>query len=485
MYKIDGNTGTWEVVIGLEVHCQILSTSKLFSGASATFGDAPNMSVSYVDAAFPGMLPVLNEFCLEQAVKTSLALKGKINLVSRFDRKHYFYGDLPSGYQISQFYLPLMEGGRLKIELNGGVQKEINITRLHMEQDAGKMLHEHHPNSSLIDLNRAGVGLMEIVSEPDIRSPEEAGAYLKALRAIVRTIETCDGNMEEGSMRCDINVSVRKSGEPFRTRTETKNVNSIRFVMQAIEYEAKRQVEVWESGNSVFQETRLFDSSNGTTRSMRSKEDAADYRYFPDPDLLPITLTEEYISKIKQSMPLLPEEKKEKFISQYSLSEDDAYLISADKDYSNYFESMLNGKRSAKLCANLMISTLFAILNKNNLSINESPIDSTRLAALVDLIEADVISGRIAKDVFDIMLEDKSMPADIVEAKGLKQITDTSAIESIIDKLIQDNADKVAEIKAGKDKMFGWFVGQAMKETQGKANPSIVNSILKKKLDNA
>ncbi len=488
-YIIQGETGDWEVVVGLEVHCQVISNSKLFSGASTAFGAEPNNNVSFVDCAMPGMLPVLNEFCLEQAVRTGLGLKAKINLYSRFDRKNYFYADLPQGYQISQLYHPIVGEGEVILDLKDGSTKTVGIERLHLEQDAGKSMHDQDPLLSYIDINRTGVALMEIVSHPDIRSPEEAGAFLTKLRAIVRYLGTCDGNMNEGSMRCDVNISVRKPGEDFRTRCEIKNVNSIRFVQQAIEIEAQRQVEVWEAGGKVLQETRLLDPNKGETRSMRSKEFAHDYRYFPDPDLLPIVITEEYVENIRKNLPELPDEKKDRFVNDFGLSIYDAGVLASSKRNAEYFEAVVdaddNGKpsRDPKLAVNWVTSNLFGLLNKLGLEIDQSPISAAQLAELIDLIEKGDINGRIAKDVFDFMAEDPSKsPAQIVEEKGLKQITDTSAIEAIIDEIIAANQDKVEEIKAGKDKMLGWFVGQVMKASQGKANPATVNELLRKKI---
>lgn len=489
-YIIQGETGDWEVVVGLEVHCQVISNSKLFSGASAAFGAEPNNNVSFVDCAMPGMLPVLNAFCLEQAVRTGLGLKAAINLYSRFDRKNYFYADLPQGYQISQLYHPIVGEGEIILDLKDGSSKTVGIERLHLEQDAGKSLHDQDPRLSYIDINRTGVALMEIVSYPDIRSPEEAGAFLTKMRAIVRYLGTCDGNMNEGSMRCDVNISVRKPGEDFRTRCEIKNVNSIRFVQQAIEIEAQRQVEVWEAGGQVLQETRLLDPNKGETRSMRSKEFAHDYRYFPDPDLLPVVITEEYVENIRKSLPELPDEKKDRFVHDFGLSTYDAGVLASSKRNAEYFEAVVSadakGKpsRDPKLAVNWVTSNLFGLLNKLGVEIDQSPISAEQLGALIDLMEKGDINGRIAKDVFDLMADDPSKsPLQIVEEKGLKQITDTSAIETIIDEILAANQDKVEEIKAGKDKMLGWFVGQVMKASQGKANPAAVNELLRKKLD--
>jgi len=480
---IEGKTGTWELVIGLEVHAQVISNAKLFSGAATDFGADPNTQVSFVDAAFPGMLPVINRTCVEQAVRTGLGINGTVNEVSIFDRKNYFYADLPAGYQISQYTRPIVSNGRLTVELEGGSTKEIGITRLHMEQDAGKSLHDQHATKTYVDLNRAGVALMEIVSEPDIRSPEEAGAYLRKLRAILRYLGTCDGNMEEGSMRCDANVSVRKQGtKELGTRCEIKNVNSIRFVMQAIEYEARRQVELVEGGGTVVQETRLFDSAKGVTRSMRSKEHAHDYRYFPDPDLLPLVLDPKWISEIKVGMPELPDAKRQRFIRDFKLSEKDAGILVAEKENAAFFDEVAKGRKDPKLAANWVVGELFAMLNREEKGIAQSPVSAKSLAGLLDLIENNTISGRIAKDVFALMVETGKDAAAIVEEKGLKQVTDTGAIEAAIDKVIAENATKTAEYRGGKQQLFGWFVGQVMKATQGKANPAQVNELLKKKL---
>lgn len=488
-YIIQGETGDWEVVVGLEVHCQVISNAKLFSGASTTFGAEPNNQVAFVDAGMPGMLPVLNEFCVEQAVRTGLGIKAEINLYSRFDRKNYFYADLPQGYQISQLYHPIVGKGQVILDLKDGSTKTVGVERIHLEQDAGKSLHDQDPKRSFIDLNRTGVALMEIVSDPDIHSPEEAGAYLNKLRSIVRYLGTCDGNMNEGSMRCDVNVSVRKPGEDFRTRCEIKNVNSIRFVQMAIELEAQRQVEVWENGGEVVQETRLLDPTKGETRSMRSKEFAHDYRYFPDPDLLPVIITEEYVKNIQASLPELPDEKKERFINDFGLSAYEAGVLAASKQSADYFEEVAavdtNGKaqRDPKLAVNWVTGSLFGLLNKESIEISESPITAEHLGGLIDLIGKGDINNRIAKDVFDFMVaEPDKSAAQIVEEKGLKQITDTGAIEAAIDEIMAANMDKVEEIRAGKDKMLGWFVGQVMRATQGKANPAAVNELLQKKI---
>ncbi|HEX6978071.1 MAG TPA: Asp-tRNA(Asn)/Glu-tRNA(Gln) amidotransferase subunit GatB [Alphaproteobacteria bacterium] len=479
---IEGKTGTWEIVVGLEVHAQVISNAKLFSGAATAFGAPPNTQVSFVDAAFPGMLPVINRFCVEQAIKTGLGINATINQVSVFDRKNYFYADLPAGYQISQYTRPIVSNGRITIDLPDGGTKEIGITRLHLEQDAGKSLHDQHPSKTFVDLNRSGIALMEIVSEPDIRSPEEAGAYLKKLRSILRYLGTCDGNMEEGSLRCDANVSVRRPGEPYGTRCEIKNVNSIRYVMQAIEYEARRQVEVIEGGGTVDQETRLFDANRGITRSMRSKEHAHDYRYFPDPDLLPLVLDPKWIEEIRAQMPELPDAKKERFVRDFKLSPYDAGVLVAERESAAYFEEVAKGRKDPKLAANWVIVELFGALNRLGLDITQSPVSAKQLAGLLDLIENNTISGRIAKDVFALMVETGKDAAVIVEEKGLKQVTDTGAIEAAIDKVMADNAAKVAEYRGGKQQLFGWFVGQVMKATGGKANPAMVNELLRKKL---
>ncbi len=485
---IEGRTGSWEIVVGLEVHAQVISNAKLFSGSSTAFGGEPNTQVSLVDAAMPGMLPVINEKCVEQAVRTGLGLNAQINLVSVFDRKNYFYADLPQGYQISQFQQPIVGEGVVTVDMPDGSVKEIGIERLHLEQDAGKSIHDQHPSQSYIDLNRSGVALMEIVSKPDMRSPDEAAAYLTKLRAIVRYLGTCDGNMAEGSMRADVNVSVRKPGDAFGTRCEIKNVNSIRFVKQAIEIEARRQIEIIEDGGSIDQETRLFDPNKGETRPMRSKEEAHDYRYFPDPDLLPLVLPESLVAEIKASLPELPDEKKARFIDHYGLRPYDAAVLVAEQEKAAFFEEVVGTadgkpKRDPKMCANYVTGDLFAALNKAGKEITESPISAEQLGGLIDLIADDTISGRIAKQVFEDMLESGKDAAIIVEEKGLKQVTDTGAIDAEIDKVITANQDKVEQYKGGKDKLFGFFVGQVMKATGGKANPAMVNEMLRKKLD--
>ena len=480
-YMLEGSTGAWEIVCGLEVHAQVISESKLFSGASATYGGAPNAQVSFVDAGFPGMLPVINRVCVAQAVRTGLGLNAYIHLVSRFDRKNYFYADLPAGYQISQFQHPIVGEGKIEIELADGTTKEIGITRLHLEQDAGKSLHDQDPTKSFIDLNRSGVALMEIFSEPDLRSPEEAGAYLRKLRTILRYLGTCDGNMEEGSMRADVNVSVRQHGEAYRTRCEVKNVNSVRFVMLAIEAEAKRQVAVWESGGVVAQETRLFDVPRGETRSMRSKEDAHDYRYFPDPDLLPLVLDEDWVAALKAGLPELPDAKRARFVSQYGLPVYDAGVLVAEQATADFFEVVAKG-RDAKLAANWMMGDFFAALNRTGATIETSPVSADDLGGLIDLIADDTINGRIAKEVLEAMVETGKDAATIVDEKGLRQVTDTGAIDDAVDKVMAANADKVAEFRGGKDKLFGFFVGQVMKAMAGKGNPAMVNEALKRKL---
>ena len=478
---IQGETGDWEVVIGLEVHAQVVSHAKLFSGSSAQFGAEPNTQVSFVDAAFPGMLPVINEYCVEQAVRTGLGLKAQINLFSVFDRKNYFYADLPSGYQISQFQQPIVGKGEIILDMPDGSSRTVGVTRLHLEMDAGKSLHDQHPSRTYVDLNRSGVALMEIVSEPDMRSAEEAAAYVRKLRAILRYLGTCDGNMEEGSMRCDVNVSVRRPGAPYGTRTETKNVNSIRYVQMAIEYETRRQIEVLEEGGTIVQETRLWDTTKFVTRSMRSKEEAHDYRYFPDPDLLPLELEQDWVDAIKATLPELPDEKKARFISDYKLSPYDAGVLVAEKASAAFYETVAKG-RDPKLAANWTMGELFGALNKQGKGIEQSPVSAENLGGLIDLISDNTISGRIAKDVFAEMVETGKPAAMIVEEKGLRQVTDTGAIDSAIAGVLAANPDKVADYKGGKEKLFGFFVGQVMKQTHGKANPALVNELLSKKL---
>jgi len=478
---ISGETGEWEVVIGMEVHAQVVSEAKLFSGAATAFGAEPNSQVSLVDAAFPGMLPVINRECIRQAVRTGLGLKARINKRSIFDRKNYFYADLPAGYQISQYKHPIVGEGALTIDLPDGSSREIGITRLHLEQDAGKSLHDQHPAASFVDLNRAGVALMEIVSEPDLRSSDEAAAYLSKMRTILRYLGTCDGNMEEGSMRADVNVSVRKPGAPLGTRCEIKNVNSVRFVRQAIEYEARRQIEILESGGKIDQETRLFDTGRGVTRSMRSKEEAHDYRYFPDPDLLPLELSDELIAELKAALPELPDEKKARFQKDYGLSAYDAGVLVAEKESAAFFEAVAKG-RDAKLAANWVMGDFFGALNRSGQSFGEFVITAPKLGGLIDLIADNTISGRLAKDVFEIMVETGKDAAAIVEEKGLRQVTDTGAIAAAIDQVMAANADKVAEYRGGKDKLFGFFIGQVMRAMGGKANPAALNDLLKEKL---
>ena len=478
---IEGETGTWEIVIGMEIHAQVIANSKLFSGAPTAFGAAPNTQVSLVDAAMPGMLPVLNEKCVEQAIRTGLGLNAKINTHSVFARKNYFYPDLPQGYQISQYEEPIVGEGSIEIDLPDGSVKNIGITRLHLEQDAGKSVHDQHPKKSYVDLNRSGCALMEIVSEPDIRGPEEAAAYITKIRMILRYLETCDGNMDEGSMRADVNVSVRKLGDELGTRAEVKNVNSVKAVQQAIEFEATRQVEILENGGEVDQETRLWDPVKMETRSMRSKEEAHDYRYFPDPDLLPLDFAQSWVDEIKETLPELPDEKKHRFMSDFGLSAYDASVLIAERERANYYETVAEG-RDAKLAANWVINELLGILNKNEKSLSESPVSAEQLGGLIALISDETISGKIAKDVFAEMFRSGKNADVIVEEKGLKQVTDTGAIEALIDEVIAENPDNVEAYRGGKDKLFGFFVGQVMKKSQGKANPAAVNKLLKEKL---
>ncbi len=478
---VAGQKTQWEIIVGLEVHAQVTSQAKLFSGASAAYGGEPNAHVSLVDAAMPGMLPVINKFCVEQAVRTGLGLNAEIHRKSRFDRKNYFYPDLPQGYQISQFKEPIVGEGEIEVEPDGEEPIIIRIERLHLEQDAGKSIHDLSPNETFVDLNRSGVALMEIVSRPDMRSAKEAAAYFNKLRAIVRALGTCDGNMEEGSMRADVNVSVRKAGtKDWGTRCEIKNVNSTRFMMQAIEYEARRQIEILEGGGSIDQETRLFDPDKGETRTMRSKEDAHDYRYFPDPDLLPLVLDEAWIEEIRASLPELPDAKKKRFVSAYGLSAYDAGVLAGDSEAAAYFETVAKG-RDGKAAANWVSQELFGALNKKGVELAVSPVKAEALGALLDLIKDGTINGKIAKDVFAKMMETGEAPGAIVEREGLRQVTDTGAIEKAIDELMAANADKVADVQKN-PKAFGWWVGQAMKATGGKANPAVVNEILKKKL---
>ena len=490
-YRIQGATGEWEVVLGLEVHAQVVSKAKLVSGAATAFGAEPNSQVSFVDAAMPGMLPVINGECVRQAVRTGLALGAKINRWSRFDRKNYFYADLPQGYQISQFQHPVVGEGEITVDLDGGGTRTVGIERIHLEQDAGKSMHDQHPMRSYVDLNRSGVALMEIVSKPDMRSPEEAGAYVRKLRAILRYVGSCDGNMEEGSMRADVNVSVRRPGEPLGTRCEIKNVNSVRFVMAAIEYEARRQIDVIEAGGTIVQETRLFDPDRGETRSLRSKEEAHDYRYFPDPDLLPLVLTEEFVADCNASLPELPDAKRGRYEAELGISAYNAGVLTAEKETADYFESLLaetskrQGKSEAEVAraaSNWVISDLFGALNSQGRGITDSPISAVQGAELLSLTADGTLSGRLAKDVFALMLETGKDASVLVEERGLRQVSDTGAIETAIAEVMAANVDKVAEYRSGKDKLFGFFVGQTMKATGGKANPGVVNELLRKAL---
>ena len=480
-FLISREKNIYEVIIGLEVHAQVTSNSKLFSSSSTKFGAEPNTQVSLVDAAFPGMLPVINEFCVKQAIKTGIGLKAQINKRSVFDRKNYFYADLPQGYQISQFKHPIVGEGTVVLDMPNG-QKEVGIERLHLEQDAGKSIHDIDPQHTMVDLNRSGVALMEIVSKPDLRSPDEVNVYIKKLRSIMRYLGTCDGNMQEGSLRADVNVSVRIKGtDKLGTRCEIKNVNSIKFMQMAIYFEANRQVDLIEEGKSVDQETRLFDTKKNETRSMRSKEDAHDYRYFPDPDLLPLEVTDDFVEKIKSEIPELPDEKKKRFIEKFKLSPYEATILVSDIETSKYFEEVIENS-DVKLATNWITGELFAVLNNKNLEISESPISSKNLSKLINLIKDGTISGKIAKTIFELMMDSDKDPQKIVEEKGLKQESDPKALEALIDKVIVDNPDKVKEYKSGKEKLFGFFVGQAMKDSNGKANPQLVNDILKKKL---
>ena len=480
-FLISREKNVYEVIIGLEVHAQVTSNSKLFSSSSTKFGAEPNTQVSLVDAAFPGMLPVINEFCVKQAIKTGIGLKAQINKRSVFDRKNYFYADLPQGYQISQFKHPIVGEGTVVIDMPNG-QKEVGIERLHLEQDAGKSIHDIDPQNTMVDLNRSGVALMEIVSKPDLRSPDEVNVYIKKLRSIMRYLGTCDGNMQEGSLRADVNVSVRIKGtDKLGTRCEIKNVNSIKFMQMAIYFEANRQVDLIEEGKSVDQETRLFDTKKNETRSMRSKEDAHDYRYFPDPDLLPLEVTDDFVEKIKSEIPELPDEKKKRFIEKFKLSSYEATILVSDIETSKYFEEVIENS-DIKLSTNWITGELFAVLNEKNLEISESPVSAKNLSKLINLIKDGTISGKIAKSIFELMMDGDKNPQKIVEEKGLKQESDPKALEALIDKVIADNPDKVKEYKSGKEKLFGFFVGQAMKASNGKANPQLVNDILKKKL---
>ena len=478
---IKGETGDWEVVIGIEVHAQIVSNSKLFSSASTKFGGEHNTQVSFVDAGMPGMLPVINWVCVEQAIRTGLGLNAKINNYSIFDRKNYFYPDLPQGYQISQFKQPIVGEGSVTIDIDDKKSKTIRIERLHLEQDAGKSLHDQHPEFSFVDLNRSGVALMEIVSMPDISSADEAQSYIKKLRSIMRYLGTCDGNMEEGSLRADINVSVRKPGDELGTRCEIKNVNSIKFIGQAIDYEARRQIELIEDSKIIDQETRLFDPKKGETRSMRSKEEAHDYRYFPDPDLLPLSFSENIVEEIKSELPELPDDKKERFQKEYSLSPYDSNILVSEIEIADFFEAVTKG-RDPKIAANWITGEFFAAMNKLGFNIVDSPITIDNLSKLIKLIEENIISTRIAKDVFEIMLENNEDTEEIVEREGLKQVSDSGELEKIIDNIIANNPDQVEAVKL-KPKLIGWFVGQVMKETNGKANPKLVNDLLNDKLN--
>ena len=483
---IKGEKYDWEMVIGIEVHAQVKSNSKLFSSSSTKFGSPPNSQVSLVDAAMPGMLPVINKYCVEQAIKSGVGLNAKINNYSVFDRKNYFYADLPQGYQISQYKFPIVGEGKVTIDFKDGSSKDIRIVRLHLEQDAGKSLHDQNPSKTYVDLNRSGVALMEIVSEPDIRSPDEAGMYIAKIRSILMYLNTCDGNMQEGSLRADVNISVRKPNEDYGTRCEIKNLNSIKFIKQAINYEAKRQIEILESGGSIEQNTMLFNTSTGKTRPMRNKEEAHDYRYFPDPDLLPLEISDQDIEKIKSTIPELPDELKNKFINIYNLSNYDASILTADKQTSDYFNETIKSdpelKESSKIVVNWITSELFSLLNKNDLELINSPVSPKNLGQLVKLISTNEISGKIAKDVLEEMFSSKKSAREIVDDKGLKQVTDQGEIEKVIDEVIKDNPKMVQEYLGGKDKLLGFFVGQAMKKTKGKANPKMLNDILLKKL---
>ncbi len=481
-FLIKRENTSYEVVIGLEVHAQVTSNSKLFSSSSTKFGAEPNTQVSLVDAAFPGMLPVINEYCIKQAIKTGIGLNAQINKKSVFDRKNYFYADLPQGYQISQYKFPIVGEGKVILDMPNG-QKEIGIERLHLEQDAGKSIHDIDPNNTLVDLNRSGVALMEIVSKPDLRSPDEVNVYIKKLRSIMRYLGTCDGNMQEGSLRADVNVSVRKMGATeFGTRCEIKNVNSIKFMQMAIIYEANRQIDLIEDGKTIDQETRLFDTKKNETRSMRSKEDAHDYRYFPDPDLLPLEVSDKFIDNIRSEIPELPDEKKKRFIEKFKLTPYEATILVSDIETSKYFEEVIKDA-DVKLSTNWITGELFAVLNDKNLEISQSPISAKNLSKLINLIKDGTISGKIAKTVFEEMINEDKDPQIIIDTKGLKQQSDPKAIEELINKVIQNNAEKVTEYKSGKDKLFGFFVGQAMKESKGKGNPQLINKILKEKLN--
>ena len=483
---IKGEKHDWEMVIGLEIHAQVKSNSKLFSSSSTKFGSPPNSQVSLVDAAMPGMLPVINQYCIDQAIRSGIGLNAEVNNYSVFDRKNYFYADLPQGYQISQYKYPIVGKGKVTIDFKDGNSKDIRIVRLHLEQDAGKSLHDQNPSKTFVDLNRSGVALMEIVSEPDIRSPEEAAMYISKIRSILMYLDTCDGNMQEGSLRADVNISVRRQGEDYGTRCEIKNLNSIKFIKQAINYETKRQIEILESGGIIEQNTLLFNTSNGKTRPMRSKEEAHDYRYFPDPDLLPLILKNDYIENINKEITELPDKRKNRYINEFNLTNYDASVLIAEKEVSDYFDLVFlkheDLRNSAKIVANWITSELFSILNKNEISILESPINPDNLGRLVKLILSDKISGKIAKEVFEDMFKSKKSPEVIVEEKGLIQVTDIKEIEKIINNILENNKDKVSDYKNGKTKLLGFFVGQAMKISKGKANPKILNEILLKKL---
>ncbi|MET4199275.1 Asp-tRNA(Asn)/Glu-tRNA(Gln) amidotransferase subunit GatB [Bradyrhizobium sp. LA6.12] len=482
---LKGATGDWEMVIGMEIHAQVTSNSKLFSGASTTFGGEPNSHVSLVDAAMPGMLPVINEECVRQAVRTGLGLNAQINLRSVFDRKNYFYPDSPQGYQISQYKSPIVGEGEVVVELDGGKTATIGIERLHLEQDAGKLLHDQSPAMSHVDLNRCGVALMEIVSKPDIRDAEQAKAYVTKLRSILRYLGTCDGDMEKGSLRADVNVSVRKPGAPLGTRCEIKNMNSITFIGQAIEYEARRQIEILEDGGEIDQETRLYDPNKGETRSMRSKEEAHDYRYFPDPDLLPLEFSQSFVDELKTELPELPDQKKARFVADFGLSAYDASVLVAERESAVFYETVLdtlgNRARDGKMAANWVINELFGRLNKEGRDITASPVNAEQLAAIIDLIGEGTISGKIAKDLFEIVWQEGGDPRALVESRGMKQVTDLSAIEKVVDDIIAANPDKAAQVR-DKPQSLGWFVGQVMKASGGKANPQSVNDLLKSKL---
>ncbi len=483
---IKGNKFEWETIIGLEIHAQVKSKSKLFSNSSTAFGSKPNSQVSLVDAAMPGMLPVINQYCIEQAVRTGIGLNAKINNYSVFDRKNYFYADLPQGYQISQYKYPIVGEGKVTIDFKDGNSKDIRIVRLHLEQDAGKSLHDQNPTKTYVDLNRSGVALMEIVSEPDIRSADEAGLYINKIRSILMYLDTCDGNMQEGSLRADVNISVRKPGDDYGTRCEIKNLNSIKFIKQAINYEAKRQIEILEEGGAIEQNTLLFNTSNGKTRPMRSKEEAHDYRYFPDPDLLPLDISQREIDKIKSSITELPDDRKKRYVNEYNLSNYDASVLTADKYVSDYFDDVINTdkslKNSSKIVVNWITSELFSILNEKNVEINKSPITPKYLGRLIKLILEDVISGKIAKDVLIDMYNTKRDPETIIDKKGLKQLTNTNEIEDIVKEVLEENQKMVEQYLSGKDKLLGFFVGESMKKSKGKANPKILNEILKAKL---